>query len=113
VPTAKQKKPSAAAKVRVALDVHPPKPSDDDAPPEHRRALVELARPPPRLLSKAEVLRLVPVSYPTLWAMMLRGEFPRARKLAPGSNRVAWRADEVFAWIETLPLQALKADRDE
>jgi predicted DNA-binding transcriptional regulator AlpA len=106
-------KPSAAAAARAALDAEPPRPSDDAAPPiERRRSAVEQARPPPRLLSTAEVLALVPVSYPCLWEMMRRGEFPRSRRLAPGSNRVGWLESDVFAWIENRPQQKLKGDAE-
>jgi predicted DNA-binding transcriptional regulator AlpA len=104
---------SAATKAsRAALDPDPPPPIDNAVPlPERRRALIASARPPPpRLLSKAAVLALVPVSYPCLWAMMLRGEFPRSRSLAPGSNRVGWVESEVLAWIESRPVQKLKGD---
>jgi prophage regulatory protein len=104
----KRRKPTAAERARAAFDPDPASPIDAAAPPPSERVVVEQARPPPRLLSKAEVLALVPVSYPCLWAMMVRGEFPRARRLSPNSNRVAWLADEVSAWIESRPVQKLK-----
>jgi predicted DNA-binding transcriptional regulator AlpA len=107
---ARASKPSAAAKVRAALDPVPPSPTDDATPLLERRALIETARPPPRLLSQAQVLAIVPVSIPTLWAMMRRGEFPRSRRLGAGSNRVAWFESEILAWFETLPKQKLKGD---
>ncbi len=34
----------------------------------------------------------------TLWAKCKSGEFPRPIKL--GNNSIAWRSDEVLAWIE-------------
>jgi predicted DNA-binding transcriptional regulator AlpA len=112
-PSKPSEKPSAAAVARAALDAEPPRPSDDAVPPiERRRSAVEQARPPPRLLSASQVLGLVPISYPTLWAMMLRNEFPRSRQLAPGSNRVAWLESEVLAWIDSRPLQRLKGDEE-
>jgi predicted DNA-binding transcriptional regulator AlpA len=109
----KRRKPTAAERARAAFDPDPTAQIDAAAPPPSERVVVEQARPPPpRLLSKAEVLALVPVSYPCLWAMMRRGEFPRGRKLAPGSNRVAWRESEVLKWIENLPPQKLKGDKE-
>ena len=33
----------------------------------------------PRLISKAEVLDRIGVTYPTLWVWMRRGVFPRSR----------------------------------
>jgi predicted DNA-binding transcriptional regulator AlpA len=108
-------KPSTAQKIRAALDPVPPSPSSDVPLQERRRALIELARPPPsqRLLSKSQVLALVPVSGPCLWAMMRRGEFPRSRRLGAGSNRVAWLESEVLAWIAALPVQRLKGDEEQ
>lgn len=63
---------------------------------------------PCRLLDRNEVLKLVPVSYPTLWNWMRTGRFPRALKI--GEQKLAWREDEVRNWIETRPRQELKGD---
>jgi predicted DNA-binding transcriptional regulator AlpA len=70
------------------------------------------ARAPParlgvRLLSKREVLAIANVSYPTLWAWMRQGMFPRSR-VAGGKS--VWRSDEVDAWLATLPVRHLKGD---
>jgi prophage regulatory protein len=102
---------SAAAKVRAQLDSDSQKPSSEAVPlPARRRALIESARPPPkqRLLSRAEVMRLVPVSYPTLWAWMREGKFPRAR--AMNNGRIAWLESEIEAWITGLRVKPLKGD---
>ena len=37
-----------------------------------------------KLISKRELLDLIPLSYPTLWQMMRRGEFPKSIKLTDG-----------------------------
>ncbi len=67
-------------------------------------------RPSPRkLLTKQEVLGLVRFSYTSLWSMMRRQEFPRSVVL--GRNKIGWYEDEVAAWIEARPRQALKGDR--
>jgi predicted DNA-binding transcriptional regulator AlpA len=114
MPKAKRK-PSAAAKVRAALDAELPKPSDDVAPlVERRRSAAEQARPPPplRLLSRKEVCeRLGGISYPTIWEWMRNGRFPKARVLNGG--KLGWIESEVEAWILAQPLQELKpADED-
>ena len=66
-----KKKPSAAAKVRAALDPKPPQIADDPALQRQRElSVVEAARPPPadvRLLSAAMVMSKVGISWPTLW----------------------------------------------
>ncbi len=43
----------------------------------------------------------VGVSRATLYRMVKQGVFPRSRQLGP--NRVAWRSDEVTAWIMARP----------
>ena len=62
-----------------------------------------------RLLSKAEVVEKVGLSFPTLWGMMRRGEFPIARTLA---SRPAWLASEVEDFINNLPTRKYKAAPD-
>jgi predicted DNA-binding transcriptional regulator AlpA len=64
-----------------------------------------------RLLSKAEVLQIVGVSFPTIWAWMRAGKFPRARVIGGGNNsKSKWRSDEIEAWLAGLPVRALKGD---
>jgi predicted DNA-binding transcriptional regulator AlpA len=53
------------------------------------------------------VLAKVGLSYTTVWQMMRRGEFPRARQVA---DRSKWLASEVDAWILSRPVQPLKGD---
>jgi predicted DNA-binding transcriptional regulator AlpA len=66
-----------------------------------------------RLLYKAEVLEIAGVSYPTLWAWMCAGKFPRPRVTSGGSNsKNAWRSDEVERWIAELPVRRLKGDAE-
>lgn len=58
-----------------------------------------------RLLTSAEVLALIPISYPTL----LR--YVRSRHLPPGrlvGGLVTWRVSEIEAFIESLPRQTLE-----
>jgi len=58
-----------------------------------------------RLLSKAEVLAVVNVSYPALWKWMKTGRFPRARMVG---NKSMWLSTEVAAWLTNLPPCRLK-----
>lgn len=60
-----------------------------------------------RLFSRPEVIERVGVTFPTLWTMMHRGEFPRAIIVAGGS---LWRADAIDAWIDALPRRRYKSD---
>ncbi len=66
---------------------------------------------PCRILTRAQVLELVPLSYATIWALIRRGEFPRAIKIT--ATRVGWKEPEIGAWIEARPRQALKGDSPE
>ena len=66
---------------------------------------------PCRLLTKKQLQEIIPLSHSTIWEMTRRGEFPRAIKIC-GSNRVAYREDEVRAWIESRPRQELKEKSD-
>jgi predicted DNA-binding transcriptional regulator AlpA len=71
---------------------------------------VKRAPPPPppiRLLGKREILAIVGCTYPTLWQMMRRGEFPRSRVVGEKS---LWRSDEIDAWLAGLPRRPLKGD---
>lgn len=62
-----------------------------------------------RLLSKAEILVLTGLSFPTIWQWMRDGRFPRARVLG---GKSCWLSSEVDAWITALPVRRLKGDAD-
>jgi prophage regulatory protein len=66
---------------------------------------------PDTLLTRAQVLEIVPLSYPTLWVMMRRGEFPKPIRIS--KQRVAWKISEVHAWQQGCPRQELKANKEE
>ena len=67
---------------------------------------------PCRLLTRKQLLEIIPFSYPTIWELMRRGEFPKALRI--GQQKVAWREDEIREWIESRPRQELKEeDSDE
>ena len=80
-----------------------------DAHFEHDQTRVHAPRAPPdtRLLSKPEVLAIANVTYPTLWAWMRNGTFPRSRV---AGGRSLWRSDEIDAWLAGLPIRRLKGD---
>ena len=60
-----------------------------------------------RLLSKAEVLAVVNVSYPALWQWMRDGRFPRSRLVG---NKSMWLSTDIAAWLTKLPSCRLKGD---
>ena len=65
-----------------------------------------------RLLSKAQVLEIVCLSYPTIWSRMRAGTFPRSVRLGEGRfARVAWKASEISSYLDKLPRQTLKGDK--
>jgi predicted DNA-binding transcriptional regulator AlpA len=62
-----------------------------------------------RLLSRAEVLEIIGVSYPTLWFWVKKGHFPAPRvlglKTTDGNKggRICWVESEIQDWIMALP----------
>jgi predicted DNA-binding transcriptional regulator AlpA len=71
------------------------------------------ARAPPdaiRLIYKPELLRLIGVSYSSIFAWMRAGKFPLAREIGPGgrSTRIAWLESEVHAWLASRPKRQIK-----
>ena len=79
---------------------------------DYKERRVHAARPRPArlhvwLLSKRDVLAIVGVSYPTLWAMMRANTFPRSRTVGGQSK---WLSTEVEAWLAALPHRRLKGD---
>ena len=62
------------------------------------------------LLAKRDVLAITNVTFPTLWAWMRAGKFPRARVVGAKSM---WLSSEIEAWLATLPVRKLKGDAPE
>ncbi len=54
-----------------------------------------------RMLRLPDVCEVTGLSPTTVWRREKDGQFPRRRRL--GMNIVAWRSDEISAWIEALP----------
>jgi predicted DNA-binding transcriptional regulator AlpA len=93
---------------RSTKSIPPPKSTTQFAPPiEPDVSAADCIRSPARLIDKAEVLRRVPVSFPTLWAWMRDGNFPRSKNIG---GKVAWIEAEVEAWINARPDVQIKVD---
>ena len=54
-----------------------------------------------RLLRMPEVMQIVGVSDKTIYRLMKQGLFPRSVRIGP--NSVAWRENDIMAWIAGLP----------
>ena len=78
-----------------------------DAPPIIRSQGTNPLAEPDRLMSKAETLAILGVTYPTLWKMVRDRKFPAGRYIG---TKVMWRSSEVEGYIESLPRQAAKGD---
>jgi predicted DNA-binding transcriptional regulator AlpA len=63
----------------------------------------------PRLLKKTEVCALANATFPSIWAWMRAGTFPRSRVVG---GRSMWRSDEIDAWMAALPVRKLKGDAE-
>ena len=77
---------------------------------------VRAARAPParlgvRLLSKREILAITNVTFPTIWAWMRAGTFPRSRVVRRQVDVVV--APRSRLWLATLPVRKLKGDAPE
>ena len=64
--------------------------------------------PPIRLICKSELLKRVPLSFPTIWKMMQQNRFPRARVMG---GKSVWIEGEVDDFLAALPLRHYKNDR--
>ena len=81
-------------------------PKTQDTPaPKRRRLRREPAVPGQLLLSKAQVIALVGVSYTKIWEWMREGLFPCSVELGPPGQRttIAWHSREIHEWIEQRP----------
>jgi predicted DNA-binding transcriptional regulator AlpA len=67
------------------------------------------APPDERLLSRLEVCERTGKTYPTIWAWMRAGKFPRARDL---NGRPAWLESEINAWISSLPVKKFLGEHE-
>jgi predicted DNA-binding transcriptional regulator AlpA len=79
----------------------------------NKAAATAAANPPIRLISRAEVLDIVGVSYASLWGWIKDGSFPPGRALSPGTKkgRICWIESEVQAWMLSLPVRLPKGSK--
>jgi predicted DNA-binding transcriptional regulator AlpA len=63
-------------------------------------------KPIQKLIDKRELLARVPLSYPSIWKRMRRGEFPQPFRLG-GKN--AWDESEIDAYLQSLPRRTYPA----
>ena len=69
-----------------------------------------------RMLSREEVLEIVGVTYPTIWAWVRDKHFPAPRRLGftkHQQGRIGWLESEVQAWIMSLPKKYPKGTKQE
>jgi predicted DNA-binding transcriptional regulator AlpA len=87
-----------------------PRPTPRATSLERARAAAQAsanADQPLQYVSKAEVLKLVPVTYVTVWNWMRAGTFPRSRKVG---GKSMWLKHEISAWMLRQPFSTLKGD---
>jgi predicted DNA-binding transcriptional regulator AlpA len=65
---------------------------------------------PAWLLTKHQIVALSGFTYPWIWQMMMRGQFPRSRIVG---GKSMWLASEIDAWLAALPIRPLKGDADQ
>ena len=111
---AEKAKPALSAALVAANKAHVSEAAlaaDDAAHQRHDQQNVHGARAPPavRLLGKAEVCAIANVTFPTIWAWMRAGTFPRS--CAVGGKSM-WRSDEIDVWLANLPKRVLKGDAE-
>jgi predicted DNA-binding transcriptional regulator AlpA len=58
-----------------------------------------------RWMYKPEVLEITGLSYPTIWHMMRKGEFPQSYDIG---GKVTWRDIDIIEWNNTRPVRKLK-----
>jgi predicted DNA-binding transcriptional regulator AlpA len=76
----------------------------------HEREHVHSARAPPVcLLDKNDILAITNVTFPTIWAWMRAGTFPRSRVVG---GKSMWLSSEIEQWLLELPVRALKGDAE-
>jgi predicted DNA-binding transcriptional regulator AlpA len=64
---------------------------------------------PVRLLDKRDIRSITHVTFPTIWAWMRAGTFPRSRVVG---GKSMWLSSEIDAWLADLPVRALKGDAE-
>jgi predicted DNA-binding transcriptional regulator AlpA len=65
-------------------------------------------KPPVKLLTKAQVLDRIGLTFPTVWKLMRQNRFPRSRVV--GDSKSVWLESEITEWILALPERQLLGD---
>jgi predicted DNA-binding transcriptional regulator AlpA len=76
-------------------------------PAKQVRVARQATKLPASLLSRHEVVALSGFTYPWIWTMMRRGQFPRSRIVG---GKSMWLASEIQGWLDKLPVRPLKGD---
>ena len=109
-PAAKRKRKRAVA-IKAAEDRRPQSPwlrNHGPTLPAPEETSSERPAGLPKLLDKAEVCAIAGASFPTIWAWMRAGTFPRSRAV---QGRSMWLSTEIEAWMHALTRRALKGDQ--
>ena len=64
---------------------------------------------PTRLIDKAELLTILPVTFPTVWNWMRKGKFPRGYVL---NGKTVWDSAEVNDFLAGMKRRAYKGDEE-
>jgi predicted DNA-binding transcriptional regulator AlpA len=81
--------------------------ADDDAAKVDLASVQERLAHRVGLLDKHEITAITGVTFPTIWAWMRGGTFPRAHIVV---GKSMWHAAEVADWLAKLPVRPLKGD---
>ena len=60
-----------------------------------------------KIISKRQLLETIPLSYPTIWQMMRKGEFPLSIVIGT-HGKIGWYATEVADWQASCQRSQLK-----
>jgi prophage regulatory protein len=69
--------------------------------------VIDQPAPHTRLLTKRDICQRINRSYPTIWAWMQQGKFPRAKNV---NGHPGWVEEEIEKWIASLPTARIKGD---
>ena len=103
----KAAKPTAGALALDLIEANQALAAKPLARGEHDDRSVRAAGAPPArlgdyLVSKRDVLAITNVTFPTIWAWMRAGKFPRARVVG---GKSMWLNTDIEAWLATLPVR--------
>ena len=64
-----------------------------------------------KIISKRQLLETIPLSYPTIWQMMRKGEFPLSIVIGT-HGKIGWYESEVADWQTSCERSRLKPHAD-